>query len=260
MPVIEPSRSTAPVFTPKSDYKIVKYLDLTKYVSLLQKKALFFCRLDKLEDKFEGTTSKPNRELRIKRLQHLRNSRYFNVEMTDDDIIKSVNEQYEFEKNIKGITCINCWNKKTNESTALWKIYSSFTNGIMLKSTVNKLKKSLEKTAEDIQLSEVVYLDYSKDYMPDGNSNYPIIHKHIAYSYEEELRLIHTKMPEHGWIYDWSKEVVHEGIHIKADLIDLIDEIVISPYASGWFLTLVKDISEKYGLDKPIIMSELSNE
>ena len=57
MPIIKPTEFSAPVFFPKNDYSIVKYLDLTKFVSLLHKQSLFFCRLDKLEDKFEGTTA-----------------------------------------------------------------------------------------------------------------------------------------------------------------------------------------------------------
>jgi hypothetical protein len=258
MPIIEPTRNTAPVFFPESDYKIVKYLDLTKFVSLLQNRSLFFCRLDKLEDKFEGTTTRPNRELRIKTHHHLRDSGFFKIPLSDEDIIQSVDEQYEFERNLKGITCVNCWNKKNNESTALWKIYSNFTNGIMLKSSISKLKKALEVAPEEIQLTEINYLDYSKDYMPDGNSNYPLIHKHIAYSYEDEVRLIYTKMPELGWVYDWSKEEVQEGLYIKTDLTDLIDEIIISPYSSNWFFKLVKDISDKYDLNKPVVKSELT--
>jgi hypothetical protein len=34
--------------------KIWRYMDFTKFVSLLEKKALFFCRADKLGDPFEG--------------------------------------------------------------------------------------------------------------------------------------------------------------------------------------------------------------
>ena len=66
MPIIKPTKITAPVFYPKTDYAIVKYLDLTKYISLLQRQSLFFCRLDKLEDKFEGTTEKANFDYRVK--------------------------------------------------------------------------------------------------------------------------------------------------------------------------------------------------
>ena len=44
--------------------KIWRYLDFTKFVSLLQRKALFFCRSDRLGDSFEGSFSKANVENR----------------------------------------------------------------------------------------------------------------------------------------------------------------------------------------------------
>jgi hypothetical protein len=33
-------------------------MDLAKFISLLQTESLFFCRFDKMEDKFEGTSPK----------------------------------------------------------------------------------------------------------------------------------------------------------------------------------------------------------
>ena len=57
-------------------------------------------------------------------------------------------------------------------------------------------------------LSEIRYLDYEIDRMPDGNTTYPLIHKQKAYAYEDEVRLIHEKFPETGWEYDWSKEEI----------------------------------------------------
>lgn len=260
MPIIKPTSHSAPVFYPKSDYIIVKYLDITKFISLLQRQSLFFCRLDKLEDQFEGTTAKPNYDLRINYHQYLRDIGFFKTEITDEEVIKKVREQYEFEKKLKAINCVNCWNKKNNESAALWKIYSDFSKGIMIKSSISKLIKSFEFTNEEIKLSEIKYLDYDKQIMPDGNSIFPLIHKHYAYSYEDEVRLIYEKIPENGWEYDWTKEEVQEGLYVGVNVNDLIEEIIISPYSQRWFLKLVADISAKYGLTKPIKKSELSIE
>ena len=88
--------------------------------------------------------------------------------------------------------------------------------------------------------------------IPDGNLNYQIIHKHKAYSYEDELRLIY-KVPEVKRIdFDWEKEDNNSGINIKLDLNILIDDIVLSPYSPEWFTELVQDLMFKYGLNKQI--------
>lgn len=258
MPIIKPSINSAPVFYPKADYTIVKYIDLTKFISLLYNQSLFFCRLDKLEDQFEGTTAKANFDVRVKYRQQLRETGFFTVPMTDETIIKDVTEEFKSEKKLKAINCVNCWNKKNEESAALWKIYSDFSKGIMIKSSISRLKKSLEKEQEEIQLSEIHYLNYKKEIMPDGNIMYPFIHKQMAYSYEDEVRLLYEIKTENSCEHHWTKEEVLEGVYIKCDLNELIEEIVIGPYSQKWFFKLVQDISNKYGLKKTISKSDFS--
>lgn len=259
MPIDKPTPYSYPVFYPETDYTIVKYLDLTKYISLLQRQSLFFCRLDKLEDHFEGITAKPNFEKRVEFYKSLRDQlNFFTVPFPDEKILEEVKKNYEFENKLKAINCVNCWNKKDDESAALWKIYSDFSKGIMIKSSISLLEKSLKDTDKEIKLSEIHYLDYDKEIMPDGNTMYPLIHKHSAYAYEDEVRLIHEVKSEAGFAYDWTKEEVQEGIYIKTDLNTLIDEIVIGPYSPKWFFKLVEDITNKYGLSKKISKSKLS--
>ena len=250
-------KDSAPVFYPQTDYAVVKYLDLPKYLSLLHKQSLFFCRLDKLEDQFEGTTAKPNYDFRVDWHKYMRDAGYVTGTMTDEDILEQVKVLYDFEKKIKSITCVCCWNKKEDESAALWKIYSDFSKGIMIKSSISRLEKSLSAAEEDIRISEIQYLNYDKDIMPDGNTLYPIIHKQKAYSYEDEVRLIH-EMKQEGWEHDWSKEYVKEGIYVRTDLTELIDEIIIGPYSPIWYFELVRDISIKFGINKLIRRSILT--
>ena len=46
--------------SPPDDAVLWRYMDFTKFVSLLDKRALFFVRADKLGDPFEGTITKVN--------------------------------------------------------------------------------------------------------------------------------------------------------------------------------------------------------
>ncbi len=46
--------------SPPMDAVLWKYLDFTKFVSLLDKNTLFFVRADKLGDPFEGSYSRMN--------------------------------------------------------------------------------------------------------------------------------------------------------------------------------------------------------
>jgi hypothetical protein len=187
MPIIKDS---TPIFQPKTDKVIVKYLDITKLLSLLQRKKMFFCRLDKLEDQFEGTTPQTNFSSRVKWYQEMRETSYFENSLSNERINQLVEKQYNAEQWRKQFYCVNCWNAGGNESACLWKIYSDSGKGILIKSSVEKLTKSFASTNEKLYLSEIQYLDYDKESMMDGNAFFPIIHKHKAYSYEDEIRLI----------------------------------------------------------------------
>ena len=242
---------------PPRETVLVKYLDLTKFLSLLYKRSLFFCRLDKLEDQFEGTTAKRNYEWRIDSWKSFRQMGLSKVPLTDDEIVIKVEEQYEFEKKLKAISCVNCWNKKETESAALWKIYSDFGKGILIKSSVLNIENALQVTPEEIRISAIKYIDYENELMSDGNSTFPLIHKNDAYSYENEVRLIYQIIPEIGWDYDWTKEENQNGKYIKVDLNLLIDEIIIGPFSPSWLYEMIADLIRKYNIDKPIKKSKL---
>jgi hypothetical protein len=254
MPIINDS---APVFPVSEDLQVVRYMDLIKYISLLQRRALFFCRLDWLEDHFEGTTAKPNYESRINYHKALRDAGFYTVAMPDEKIKQNVENVYEFERKFKALNCVNCWNK-LGESAALWKIYSDAGKGIMIRSSVSSIKTSLQYCAQEIRLSEVKYINYEKDLMLDGNTMYPLIHKHRGYSYEDEVRLLYEVKTERGWEYDWSREEVSAGVFIPIDVDELIHDVVIGPYSPHWYLEMIRNLTQKYGLDKPVHKSVLT--
>lgn len=54
---------TPPPLVPSSSSQLWRFMDVTKLISLLNRNALFFTRINKLEDTFEGTFSKATHEL-----------------------------------------------------------------------------------------------------------------------------------------------------------------------------------------------------
>jgi hypothetical protein len=53
------------VAPPNLNVRICRYLDFTKFGALLESRALFFSRLDKLGDPFEGSWQVPNVSTRV---------------------------------------------------------------------------------------------------------------------------------------------------------------------------------------------------
>jgi len=259
MPILSPDPPNAPVFYPKEEYNLSKYMDMTKFVSMLFKRSLFFCRVDKLEDKFEGTSHQTNFEARVREVKQMQNSGRLQTNWDDAKIREDEKYMEIFEKQQRSLHCIDCWNISNGESAALWKIYSDFSKGIMIQSSVPKLIDAFQNTEEALGMSEVQYKLYKETVLPYGNSNYPFLYKQKAYNYENEIRLLYSLTEKaENWQYDWTKEDVEEGVYIKVDLEKLIDKIVLSPYSPKWFFELVTDASKRYGLNTTIEKSEFS--
>jgi len=77
--------------------KIWRYLDFAKFMSLLHRQALFFCRADKLSDPFEGSFSKANLELRRGNYERMPKSAQKIMDKRCDPSLKEM----------KKVTCIN---------------------------------------------------------------------------------------------------------------------------------------------------------
>ena len=258
MPIQKPTSQTAPVHDVTNNYKIVRYLDIVKFLSILQSESIFFCRIDKLEDKFEGKSPKPNikrQEAFYRELYELGELKSENIE---ESIKKEVFERKEMEERFKKLCCVSCWNKFSVESYAMWKIYSDMNKGVIITSSIENLHKAFENTPEIIQLSEIKYINHETDYIENpGNLNSPIIHKHKAYSFEEEIRLIYQVNTIDKFDYDWDSQKNKNGMSLKVNIEFLIDEVILSPYSEPWYFEMIKDLMEKYGLKKKLRYSIL---
>lgn len=114
--------------------KIWRYMDFTKFLSFIDKKALFFTRVDQLEDKFEGTLSKYMLDPEIEE------------KATEQEkvLLKQARERYAsiYEPQRKKLA-VNCWHMNEYESAAMWKLYLKTNEGIAIQSTYSKLTDSL---------------------------------------------------------------------------------------------------------------------
>ena len=257
MPLERFSDTSPRFFEPEETIELAKYVDITKFLSLLKDKQLFFCRLDKLEDKFEGTLPKISRKEFEGFYNNLSDIGIVNNRISEEVREKRINENFEFREKLKSLKCVNCWNEFKGESYALWKVYSNLNQGIMIKSSFKRIINALKESKEKVYCSKVEYIDFETDSIDLGNTMSPIVHKHKAYSYEDEVKLIHEVYHDLGWNHDWEKEKYENGIKVNVNLDQLIDEIVISPFSSEWFTELIRDILNKYSLNCKLINSTL---
>lgn len=256
MPVERYSNTSPRFFEPEESVQLARYMDITKFLSLLKDSQLFFCRLDKLEDRFEGIMPKVSKDDFRAFYNRLNVSGYFDQPLTEEQIEREIGEQFAFREKLKLLNCINCWNEFKAESYALWKVYSDLNQGIMIKSSFKRVISALMNSGEKIYCSKVKYIDHDTDSIDIGNTMTPIVHKHKAYSYEDEIRLIH-EVSSTGWKHDWENEKFENGIKINVNLDELINEIVISPFSPDWFIELIEDILKRYSMKCKLSISKL---
>ena len=237
---------------------IWRYIDFTKFVSLLDRSALFFARADKFKDQFEGSWTKNNFERMTTALK--------NVDVLGADYTR------EFFKKLREYTYINCWHLSAEESAALWKLYLKSDEGIAIRSTLLHLKSELGRNCRknDLYIRKVKYINHKTYDMPEGNMLAPFIHKRTSFTHEKEVRAIIQPLKEIGeimqqlpiknGIIDQSSKSPEDGIYINVDPNIIIDMIYISPDAQQWFKELVESILEKYGLSKVVKRSSLSDD
>ncbi len=237
-----------PVFEKPRDENaaIWRYLDFTKFVSLLDKKALFFSRADKLEDPFEGSYSKANVKMR--------------PEVYKDIPPNKLLTLVELYKELVSHTFISCWHLSEHESAAMWKLYLKSNDGIAIRSTFGQLKRCFSDENRNIYIGRVKYIDYENDWMPEGNALYPFVHKRRSFEHEQELRAVIQEFSfnSNGGI-NLYKPLLYDGIYIQVDLDVLLDRIYVAPTSPQWLLELVKSVTRVYGLDKEVLQSVLDD-
>lgn len=222
-----------PVFNPPpSDAILWRYMDFTKYVSILEKQALFFARSDKLGDPFEGSYSKVNEVLR--------------PIWYKDKLPKETLQNFSvYQKHNRRTKLINCWHQSNHESEAMWRLYSRENDGIAIMTEFNYLKDSFI-CEKDIYIGKVVYVDYTRQVIPERNDNSRYLHKRKSFEHENEVRAISSIYQKDGEVYNnlYNDNII--GVYYQVDLSILIQKVIVSPFAPDWFLDLVRSVTSRY--------------
>lgn len=227
--------------------RVWRYMDLIKFISLLDSGALYFTRFDKFEDSLEGYIPLKNRQAIIgKNDPNIYENMFSNI--------KSFNRCHYF----------NCWHINEFESYLMWKSYTDKKTGIAIKSTYSKLKSSFN-TAPEIKFGIVKYQDNIKTPIQnrDGEDDnihiyYPLFTKNSSYSSEKELRLMHqAKDDSNSSCHDVFTPKYEHGVLINVNLSTLIESVVISPFSDPLLINALENTIAKFGYTFDVHKSEI---
>lgn len=236
---------------PENQTVLWRFMDFTKFVSLLKSRALYFTRADQFEDPFEGAKGllKNKKQYDKHYLQKFSEIAANPPENSGPPRSKAaIKKNAEYLLNTINNVCarqlsetfINCWHENSHESEAMWKLYTStLDQGIAIKTTYKKLYNALGRKSF-VHIGRINYVDFNNHFSGINDSFW---YKRKSFEHEKEVRAI--------MIDYFSKEKTGWEIHI--DLNVLIDKIYVSPTAPPWFIDLVKDVLVKYKVNKKII-------
>ena len=261
---------------PGDDTTLWRYMSFEKFVSILATGSLFFTRVDKFDDPFEGFTPPLLTYMYELIINHVEDTKKAGLESA----VKAMENWHKY------IMC-NCWHQGQHESMAMWEKYQMRNSGIAIKTTMKNLKKSLSDEL-DIFIGQIKYSSpetyetkYTSDYVSANLSNeqllyFPYFYKRKAFEYEHEVRLIIDSHPLVGDYWDKNfgdipfedifqkelelPEVWEIGMPLKVDvqlLIGETGEIIISPYTEDWVTEAVRSVVRQYRFDFKVNRSTL---
>src|SRR5437868_8026514 len=186
-----PHPSFAPPANPCA--RIWRYTDMAKLLSLLDRSALYFPRLDKLEDPFEGYYTKNSPVVCVENLslEELKHS----LKAEDENLVKIAVSNgrlmRQFNKLQREITFVSSWHCQEHESAAMWSQYLKTQEGIAIRSSYDRLCSAFSNYDDyEIFIGTVSYLDYNRDSIGQGNSLAPVLSKRKSFEHEREVRAV----------------------------------------------------------------------
>jgi len=218
--------------------KIWRYMDITKFIALLENRALFFPNIQLFPDPMEGYLSTLTHAKLVfadLNLSEQEQRKSLEIKKRNLDILKSGRDSLY----------ISAWHMNDNESVAMWRLYLKSDEGIAIQSTIQRFISAISESDEVINIGEVEYIDFNREETPCNNVLAPALFKRKSYEHEKEIRAIILR-PNGG-----------EGINVKIDTNMLIEKIYLAPGMPEWIYGLVGKILKRYNLDKRISSSSL---
>jgi hypothetical protein len=247
-----------PSFTePRPDTsRLWRYMDLATFLSVLDKKALFFPSVATLAeaDPYEGEPLPA--KLRAAQARGAEDLRAFLLQC---EVFKRLN-------------FYNSWHMNDGESDAMWRLYLRGSQGIAIQSTVERIKRCFQQLVDDtVYMALVEYVDYDT-FTPScglyGNSDY--MYKRQAFKHEQEVRIgaynsdvNHELLNASGstpsiTLNDILLHPERKGVYVPTNIMVLIEKVVIYPFAPIWFSDLVTSLSKKLGYAFEVVPSGMS--
>ena len=243
------------LFLPPSnlDIPLWRYVDLAKFVAMLQTRALVFAPAVILDDRFEG--SFPLADSAAERVHRV--FAHDERKPTPEQTAILERDLTMVSRRLRVGVSVSCWYAGEEESLAMWKLYAH--DAVCVQSTYRDLCAELRAPTEptddcpegEYRVGQVRYINYFKHSIDSLHYLAAFMHKRGAFAHEREVRAIFA---EHTPPERPTPKVV------PVDLCKLVHAVLVAPGVPSWFMDTVRRLLHDYALSVPLRRSELDAE
>lgn len=236
------------------DLPIWRFLSFAQFIDVLDRRSLYFTRIDTLDDPFAGSSDVTAASLRMLPEEVMRLAEQAAAPPPKMGRLErwwarkaQEGEQDNLVKTIRGyqppaLVWASCWHGDGAQKMALWKSYHADSKHIAIRSTIGKLRSALAANAPlPLTVDVVRYLDPAS--LADiADPSRRALAKSDALAHEQEVRAILTRIAGSG------EGCLGRGCSVAIDTSAMIDQVAVSPAAEAWFHDLAGRAMRTYGL------------
>jgi len=220
------------------DEKLWRYMDISKFISMLDSNAIWLARVDTVKDKHEGRFHDDMRKMI--------DAAYRNFSDTDKSPIENADD---FQDYLVKNTFISCWHKNFDENMVMWEIYGRDNSSLAVQTTVGRIRSNIDTSKLNGWSLIMKDIDYKNADEVQGVIKYEecFFRKRRHYVYEREVRISLDKYNKDAPIKN-----TPYGYLLPCKLNLTIENILVHPDCEDWFLKVVESICNKYKICAPI--------
>jgi hypothetical protein len=232
-------------------------MPVAKFISLITYQALWFSKLNILQDTYEGMIP-----TMVKRQMHEDNQQ-FKVQFNTPEFHRQIDSWPDKnEEDSRELLVVSCWFVGESDSEAMWREYGGSDEAVAIKSTIGRLARYvLVPTDEHVShLGLVSYVDHDHHEMSayDAHQGHERgFLKDNRFAHEHEIRIVTMNIKTTSCASMEGRPYTEEevagknmnnfenpGLYVGVHLKGLLTEVVVSPTAQDWFEKLIKRIVE----------------
>ncbi|HDZ38167.1 MAG TPA: hypothetical protein ENH62_07770 [Marinobacter sp.] len=249
---------------------IQRYMDLPRFLGLVQTRSLYLSKMSAFEDALEGgltvddffkTSNAPAlidlamtdiwpraAEPADERDCRLESSKSAQSEIMDRQFSTPFGSYPRDDAERLFPACrewiyVSCWHHSEHECSAMWQLYGRDKNSVCIFSTDEQLKAAiaLDSSCDRLEIKQVNYICHINDSFSASPLD-PFLAKSKPYAFERETRVVAWNS---GIDLSTSPKNEKSGLLLKVNLGKMIQKVVVSPRADRWFKEIVKNLCEE---------------